>query len=190
MPQVAEPPRQSAPTIDAVVASPPAAVVERDSPAPVAAITSATDTRPAPSGTSEPASAPSPPTATARVGLGAGDARQSNAGTRASTAGGGPGDSTEAEYRAYLALVRQRIVEALRYPQAARQQGLVGTVYLEIVVQPTGVISDVRIVSPSSHSVLDQAALETVRNLPSIGFPPGLAPRQLRARLPVMFNLR
>jgi periplasmic protein TonB len=190
MPQVAEPPRQSAPTIDAVVASPPAAVVERDSPAPVAAITSATDTRPAPSGTSEPASAPSPPTATARVGLGAGDARQSNAGTRTSTAGGGPGDSTEAEYRAYLALVRQRIVEALRYPQAARQQGLVGTVYLEIVVQPTGVISDVRIVSPSSHSVLDQAALETVRNLPSIGFPPGLAPRQLRARLPVMFNLR
>jgi periplasmic protein TonB len=190
MPQRTEPPRQSAPTIGAVVASPPAAIVERDSPAPVAASTTATATRPTPYGTSESASPPSPPTATARVGLGAADARQSNAGPRASTAGGGPGDSTEAEYRAYLALVRQRIVEALRYPQAARQQGLVGTVYLEIVVQPTGVISDVRIVSPSSHSVLDQAALETVRNLPSIGFPPGLAPRQLRARLPVMFNLR
>jgi protein TonB len=123
------------------------------------------------------------------VGPGAGDARPSNAGTRASTPGGG-GDSTEAEYRAYLGLVRQRILEALRYPLAARQQGLAGTVYIEIVVQPTGMISDVRIVSPSAHPILDQAALETVRSLPSIGFPPGLVPRQLRARLPVMFNLR
>lgn len=190
MAQVAEPPRQSAPTIDAVVANPPAAIVERDSPAPVAASTSATATRPTPYGTSESAWAPSPPAATARVGPGVGDARHSNAGTGASTAGGGPGDSTEAEYRAYLALVRQRIVEALRYPPAARHQGLVGTVYLEIVVLPTGAISDVKIVAPSSHPVLDQTALETVRNLPSIGFPPGLAPRQLRARLPVMFNLR
>jgi protein TonB len=117
--------------------------------------------------------------------------RQPDTGTRtAATTANSAGVSSEAEYRAYLALVRQRILKALQYPREARQQGLTGTVYLEIVVQPSGAISDVKVVSPSSHPILDQAALETVRSLPSIGFPPGLVPRQLRARLPVVFNLR
>jgi protein TonB len=87
-------------------------------------------------------------------------------------------------------VVRQRILGALQYPPAARQQGLTGTVHLEILVQPSGAISDVKIISTSSHAVLDKAALEAVRTVPPIGFPPGLAPRALRARIPVVFNLR
>jgi len=113
----------------------------------------------------------------------------------APSSGPGRGEATAravaaAEYRAYLALVRQRILGALQYPPAARQQGLTGTVHLEILVQPSGAISDITIVSPSSHAVLDRAALEAVRSVPPIGFPPGLAPRALRARIPVMFDLR
>jgi TonB family protein len=181
---VTEPPRPAAPTTDAVFAGPPPGAVEREAPAPVSAPVPATTAPSTSSSTTESALALSTaPAVTARVGPGAGDASQAKAGN-------GAGHSSDAEYRAYLGLVRQRILEALRYPSAARQQGLMGTVYLEIVVQPTGVISEVKIVTPSSHPILDQAALETVRGLPSIGFPPGLTPRQLRARLPVMFNLR
>jgi protein TonB len=102
----------------------------------------------------------------------------------------GHSGNSEAEYRAYLGLVRQRILGALRYPAGARQQGLTGTVQLEILVQATGAISDVKIVSTSSHAVLDKAALEAVRSVTPIGFPPGLAPRALRARIPVVFDLR
>jgi protein TonB len=108
----------------------------------------------------------------------------------AATSGSSTSGSAEAEYRAYLALVRQRIHEALQYPRAARQQGLTGTVHLDIIIQPSGAIGDVKIISSSSHPVLDRAALEAVRSLPPIGFPPGLAPRPLSARLPVVFELR
>jgi protein TonB len=191
MPQVTEPPRPPAPANDAVVAVPPATTVERETPAPVSAPAPAPAARStSPATTVSPSAVFAAPTVTARVAPDAADASQAKAGTKASTAGNRAGGSSDAEYRAYLGLVRQRILEALRYPPAARQQGLMGTVYLEIVVQPTGAISEVKIVSPSSHPILDQAALETVRSLPSIGFPPGLTPRQLRARLPVMFNLR
>jgi outer membrane biosynthesis protein TonB len=38
--------------------------------------------------------------------------------------------------------------------------------------------------------LLDDAALETVRNLPRQPFPPGLAPRQLTVPLPVIFDLK
>ncbi|MGH7263200.1 MAG: TonB family protein, partial [Candidatus Rokuibacteriota bacterium] len=44
--------------------------------------------------------------------------------------------------------------------------------------------------SSSSHEVLDEAALETVRRLAPDPFPPGLPPRPLRIRLPIVFELR
>jgi protein TonB len=191
MPQVAEPPRPPAPASEAVVAVPPAATVERETPAPISAPAPAPAARStSPATTESPSAVFAAPTVTARVAPGAADPSHIKAGAKTSTAGNGAGGSSDAEYRAYLGLVRQRILEALRYPPAARQQGLIGTVHLEIVVQPTGAISDVTIVSPSAHPVLDQAALEAVRNLSSVRFPAGLTPRQLRARLPVMFNLR
>jgi protein TonB len=142
------------------------------------------------------AASPSPPAVPVEPEAPAPDSRPDSSAmprsARAAPASGGIGQSgnPEAEYRAYLALVRQRILGALQYPPGARQQGLTGTVHLEILVQPSGAISDVKIISTSSHTVLDKAALEAVRTVPPIGFPPGLAPRALRARIPVVFNLR
>jgi TonB family protein len=64
-----------------------------------------------------------------------------------------------------------------------------GTVLLELTIKPNGAISAV-VKTSSSHALLDDAALETVRNLPRMPFPPGLAPRHLTVPLPVVFDLK
>ncbi len=105
----------------------------------------------------------------------------------------GPGEgrsSVPAEYGPYLARFRQRIQEALVYPLAARRQGLSGSVELEVLVEPSGQIRSVRLLSSSSHAVLDEAALDTVRALPPLPLPEHLPRRPLKIRLPVVFHLR
>jgi protein TonB len=106
-------------------------------------------------------------------------------------ASGGPGGGAPgAEYGGYLAGVRRRILDALRYPPPARSRGLKGTVYLEIFIKSDGAIGDVSVTGSSSHPLLDEAALEAVRSLEPQPFPRGLKPRPLRVRLPVVFDLQ
>ena len=113
------------------------------------------------------------------------------AGGSAGVAPGGPaGGAPGAEYGGYLATMRRRILEALRYPPPARSRGLTGTVHLEIFIKPDGAISTVSVTSSSSHPLLDEAALDAVRSLTPQPFPKGLAPRPLRVRLPVVFDLQ
>jgi periplasmic protein TonB len=104
--------------------------------------------------------------------------------------GGSGGGAPGAEYGGYLAGVRRRILDALRYPPPARSRGLTGTVYLEIFIKSDGAIGDVSVTSSSSHPLLDEAALEAVRSLEPQPFPRGLKPRLLRVRLPVVFDLQ
>ncbi|MBI1964556.1 MAG: energy transducer TonB [Candidatus Rokubacteria bacterium] len=54
----------------------------------------------------------------------------------------------------------------------------------------TCVAGAVSLVGSSSHRVLDEAALEAVRGVGPAPFPPDLAARPLRVRLPVVFELR
>jgi protein TonB len=100
-----------------------------------------------------------------------------------------PGDGGGA-YGAYLALLRRRVQESLTYPAAARRRGLSGTVHLEITLEATGAIGPVALVRSSSHALLDDAALEAVRGLGRVPFPPEVRPRALRVRLPIVFELR
>jgi protein TonB len=102
----------------------------------------------------------------------------------------GEGGDGGGEYAAYLALLRRRIVDALRYPPAARRRRLAGTVQIELEIQATGTISQVVIVASSSHRLLDDAAVEAVHGLDRVPFPAGVPPRRLRVRLPVVFDLR
>ena len=105
----------------------------------------------------------------------------------ASGDGAGGGAS---EYGPYLAQWRRRIHENLRYPLAARRRSLTGTVQLDIVIQPNGAVVKVEVAESSSYGLLDEAAVEAVRGLSPLPFPAHLAPRPLRARLPVVFDLQ
>lgn len=111
-------------------------------------------------------------------------------GTGVALAPVGPPAEPGSEYGAYLAGVRRRIQESLQYPRAARRRGVKGTVHLEILIKPDGAISGVAVAASSSHSLLDDAALEAVRGLGRQPFPAGLLPRPLRVRLPVVFDLK
>jgi len=127
-----------------------------------------------------------------RATAGAGTAGQNQGGAGgAGVAPSGPGGGAPgAEYGGYLATVRRRFLEALRYPPPARSRGLTGTVLLEVFIKPDGAIGGVSVASSSSHPMLDEAALEAMRSLAPQPFPKGLAPRPLRVRLPVVFDLQ
>lgn len=151
---------------------------------------------------------PGEPRGSGRGSVGSGDgvprgdagAGGSGSGSDASGVAGGPlalvlpdtgaGDAAATEYRAYYDGIRRLVRDALRYPPAARRQGLSGTVELELQVRPSGTVGSVAVVRSSSHRVLDDAALEAVRGLPRMPFPPGVQPRALRVRIPVDFELR
>jgi periplasmic protein TonB len=153
-----------------------------------------------------PVTAPAPPAPPGRrggpeAGPGARTEGESR-GDAASSPGGAPGSplalgstgtgtgAVPAEYGPYLQRFRQRVVESLVYPLAARRQGLRGTVELDIRLDPGGRVRDVRVVHSSSHGLLDDAAVETVRRLGPLPFPESLPPRPLLIRLPLVFDLR
>jgi protein TonB len=95
-----------------------------------------------------------------------------------------------AEFGPYLASFRQRIQQLVIYPLAARRRGLAGRVEVEVLLEPSGRVRDVTIVASSSHSLLDEAAIEAVRSLQPVPLPETLPRRALRVRLPIVFDLR
>lgn len=133
--------------------------------------------------------APGPPGGGRGGGSEQGGPGQGAGGSALVTSGVGPG-AGGSEYGSYLAQWRRRIHENLRYPLVARRRSLTGTVQLDIVIQPNGVVASVQIAESSSHGLLDEAAMEAVRGLSPLPFPSHLVPRPLRARLPVVFDLQ
>lgn len=190
-----------APVPPAVVSNPELPVAPSQSPAP---LWTSTQSGSAATSTAEPAGASSVSSAGATSGSGretttgpVGLGRDTGGGS-AGAAAEGPGDTLAlgisgdegGVYAGYIALLRRRVQEALTYPFAARRRGMSGTVHLDISVEPTGRIADVLVVRSSSHDVLDAAALDAVRALRQVPFPPGVRPRAVRVRLPIVFELR
>jgi protein TonB len=104
--------------------------------------------------------------------------------------GTGGGDTAAADYAGYYNTLRQRLYESLAYPPIARRRGLTGTVLVDVEIDASGKIGTATVVTSSKHSVLDDAALDAVHGVGKVPFPPGVPPRRLRVRLPVVFDLR
>ena len=174
---------------------PPEREVSKPEPAPVVAAT------PEPAQSAAPSPAPSPAAGTNPAATGgssadgaagrttSSDGASGGSGSRVALAPGGGGEPG-AEYGGYLAGVRRRIQESLQYPASARRRGIKGTVNLEILIRADGAISSVSVARSSSHSELDEAAVEAVRSLARHPFPAGLRPRPLRVTLPIVFDLQ
>lgn len=139
------------------------------------------------------AGGPSTPTASGPAGSArepqAASASGPGTGSRELALAIGGGDSA-AEYGPYLAGLRALIQDLVRYPHAARRRGISGTVHLELLITPEGVIHDVAVVRSSSHALLDQAAVESVRSVRPPPLPRGVERRPLRVRVPVVFELQ
>ncbi len=92
------------------------------------------------------------------------------------------------------ATFRERIMVKLRgalaahfvYPMLARQRNWQGEVLLAFRLEQDGRISDARIARSSGHSLLDQAALNALGTVGTLG---EMLPRSLTLELPVIYRL-
>ncbi len=77
-----------------------------------------------------------------------------------------------------------------RYPKRAKRRGYEGTVVLEVLVDRSGRVKELRILTSSGHQVLDKAALKSVNGWL---FEPGMVGDEkvdMWVRVPVRFELR
>jgi protein TonB len=94
----------------------------------------------------------------------------------------------QATIDAYLATIRKHIQESLVYPPAARRLGLAGQVRLRFTIEGDGRVAgdSLHIVGGSDASLLQDGAVETIRNIAA--FPPPPA-GSIGIEVPVLFSL-
>ena len=88
---------------------------------------------------------------------------------------GSPAGNTELAY--YVESWRRKIerIGKINYPAEARSKGLTGTLRLLVSIAADGTLVDVRVLEPSDHEVLDEAAVRIVElGAPYAPFPPRL----------------
>jgi protein TonB len=81
----------------------------------------------------------------------------------------------EYKYAAYLEAWRKKVerIGNLNYPDEAKRNKLYGSLMLHVAVKADGSIEQIRVVKPSGHQVLDDAAKRIVRlSAPFAPFPP------------------
>ena len=77
-----------------------------------------------------------------------------------------------------------------RYPRIARRKGYEGTVVLEVLVNIEGKVAECRIIRSCGYSVLDEAAIKSIRNWL---FEPGMRGEEkveMWVKVPIRFQLK
>jgi protein TonB len=78
----------------------------------------------------------------------------------------------DAQYRSYLGHLRSKIGAVWEYPSAAREKGLNGVVTVRFTIARNGSLKALTIKKESSHRLLDNEALRTIRAAaPFLPFP-------------------
>ncbi len=72
----------------------------------------------------------------------------------------------------YLDLVRLKIEKHKIYPPLARKRHIEGNVTIRFIITPEGILNKAEIVRPSSHSVLNMAALKAIKDAAPFPKPP------------------
>jgi len=84
----------------------------------------------------------------------------------------------EYKYAAYMEAWRSKVerIGNLNYPEKARQEGLSGSLILDVAILPDGSVKDITIRRSSGFKVLDDAAIRIVKlAAPFAAFPPDIA---------------
>lgn len=90
----------------------------------------------------------------------------------------------------YRARIRQTIDAHKHYPRLARRLGHEGRVVVAFTIEADGRLAGVRVVESSGSELLDEAALEAVREAaPFPPFPSGISRKQWSFTLPLSFTL-
>jgi len=93
------------------------------------------------------------------------------------------------ELKDYTKTVQLKIINAVYYPQQAKELGWEGTVALVLRLTANGELKDARIAKSSGYKALDDAALEVVKKqAPYSAFPAQVKLEELRIEVPVIFS--
>jgi protein TonB len=72
-------------------------------------------------------------------------------------------NTREVMFQGYMDRLRDRVERVWRYPLEAAKRGIYGDLIIVFTVRRDGTLSDVRVKRTSGHSMLDQAAIEALR---------------------------
>jgi len=89
----------------------------------------------------------------------------------------------------YLAKVRQKIQESLRYPSMAKKMGLEGEAIVQFLIHSNGMVdaSSIKIAKSSGKAILDRNAMDAVLDAIPFELPPK---EELEIAIPVVFKLK
>jgi periplasmic protein TonB len=85
----------------------------------------------------------------------------------------------------HFTYIRDKILRNISYPDAARRMGWQGRVLLSFIVTATGSVKEFKIIQSSGFSILDQNAIETVKDTAPFPKPPVEA----QIVIPIFFRL-
>lgn len=60
----------------------------------------------------------------------------------------------------------RNFLESVKYPQEAMEARITGTVFIRFTVNKEAKVTDVHVVRSSGHEILDQAALQHIKDMP------------------------
>lgn len=111
---------------------------------------------------------------------------------RAGSGSGGEGVDRRSALRAWLREIQREVnkIATRNYPSSAVRMKLEGKLRLGITIGSDGRIIDVRVLSSSGHSVLDEAAASSVMALHIPAPPDELAWREREIALPIRYALQ
>ena len=117
---------------------------------------------------------------------------QTGTGSHAGTAHGTATAPNEAAiWNAYARQLSAHFKRFKKYPPMAQRLKLTGTAWVRIELQRDGTILDAQIDASSGHDILDKAALQAARSAqPLPPFPPQIAAKTRKIRIPYQFSLR
>ncbi|MCP3685707.1 MAG: TonB family protein [bacterium] len=89
----------------------------------------------------------------------------------------------------YIQTVQRRISEAITYPYSAQQQGLEGTVKLNLRIAKDGSLEDITVGQSSGSSIFDEDAINTAQILsPYPAFPAELNSEIINVTIPIVYS--
>lgn len=93
-------------------------------------------------------------------------------------------------YNFYIEYVCSRINKVKYYPESARKNNIAGKVKLTFAVRYDGELVYVKLITSSGNTLLDNAAIESVKNAsPFIRFPDSIKQKEILFNLPIVYSI-
>ncbi|MFC1808634.1 energy transducer TonB [Candidatus Omnitrophota bacterium] len=90
----------------------------------------------------------------------------------------------------YYNIIRERLQQHTLYPYKAKLEEREGLVYLSFILKRNGAVSEIVVLNPSGEPLLDQAAMNSIRNAsPFPPFPKNLVENEIKLNVPISFEL-